>query len=256
MTGTLIIRNDVYHMRISYKNKDDKWTSKTRSTKLPVKGNKKRAQAMLDDFMKQFEMAELQPQNTENDYLFTDYLDIWLKFVKPNVAQATYSGYRNCIRVIKAHFEPMKLKLTELKPIHLQEFYSKRLADGVKASTVIHYHANIHKALKHAVKMELIAVNPSDNVEKPKKDVFTGNFYSEDEVKKLLEVFKGDECEFCVHIAAFYGLRRSEVIGLKFDAIDFVNKTFEYSNIVGFIVPIQFRKWSVQSKINKNAKLI
>lgn len=39
-------------------------------------------------------------------------------------------------------------------------------------------------------------------------------------------------------------------------AIEFVNKALSYSNIVGFIVPIQFRKWSVQSKINKNAQLI
>jgi predicted RNA methylase len=39
-------------------------------------------------------------------------------------------------------------------------------------------------------------------------------------------------------------------------AIEFVNKSLGYSNIVGFIVPIQFRKWSVQSKINSNAKLI
>lgn len=89
----------------------------------------------------------------------------------------------------------------------------------------IHYHANIHKALKHAVKMELIPYNPSDKVERPKKENFTGNFYSEEEVQKLFEAFAGDECELCVHIAAFYGLRRSEVIGLKWDAVDFENKT-------------------------------
>jgi len=39
-------------------------------------------------------------------------------------------------------------------------------------------------------------------------------------------------------------------------AIAFVNKCLDYSDCVGFIVPIQFRKWSVQSKINKEAKLI
>lgn len=225
MTGNLIIRNDVYHMRINYKNENGKWASITRSTKLPVKGKKKRAQAMLDDFMKQFEMAGTSPDKAVQDYLFTEYLDIWLDFVKPSVAVATFAGYRNCIKIIKQHFEPLKIKLTELKPIHLQEFYNKRLADGVKASTVIHYHANIHKALKHAVKMELIPYNPSDKVERPKKENFTGNFYSEEEVQRLFEAFEGDECELCVHIAAFYGLRRSEVIGLKWDAVDFENKT-------------------------------
>ena len=195
MTGNLIIRNDVYHMRINYKNENGKWASVTRSTKLPVKGNKKRAQAMLDDFMKQFEMAGTSPDKAVQDYLFTEYLDIWLDFVKPSVAVATFSGYRNCIKIIKQHFEPLKIKLTELKPIHLQEFYNKRLFEGVKASTVIHHHANIHKALKYAVKMGLIPNNPADKVDRPKKENFTGSFYSEEEVQKLFEAFEGDECD-------------------------------------------------------------
>lgn len=232
MTGNLIIRKDVYHMRINYKNEDGKWVSITRSTKLLVKGNKKRAQAMLDDFMKQFEMERATSVNAVRDYLFTEYLDIWLEFVKPTVAAATIAGYRNCIKVIKEYFDPLKIKLTDLKPIHLQEFYNKRLAHGVKAATVIHYHANIHKALKHAVKMELIPSNPSDKVERPKKEPFTGGFYSEEEVLKLFDAFKDDPCELCVHIAAFYGLRRSEVIGLKWDAIDFENKTITIRNKV------------------------
>ncbi len=225
MTGNLIIRNDVYHMRINFKNENGKWASVTRSTKLPVKGNKKRAQAMLDEFMKQFEIGSRSSANENTDYLFTEYLDLWLDFVKANVAAATFSGYRNCIKIIKQHFEPLNIKLTELKPIHIQEFYTKRLSEGVKVSTVIHYHANIHKALKHAVKMELISNNPADKVERPKKDNFTGSFYSEEEVQKLFEAFVGDECELCVHIAAFYGFRRSEIIGLKWDAVDFDNKT-------------------------------
>lgn len=39
-------------------------------------------------------------------------------------------------------------------------------------------------------------------------------------------------------------------------AIEFINKSLEYSNVVGFIVPVQFRKWSVQSRVNKNARLL
>lgn len=188
MTGNLIIRNDVYHIRINYKKANGKWASKTRSTKLHVKGNKKRAQAMLDEFMKQFELENTSTDKAVKDYLFTEYLDIWLDFVKPSVAAATFSDYRNCLKIIKQHFEPLNLKLTELNPIHIQEFYNKRLSEGVKASTVIHYHANIHKALKYAVKMELIPNNPADKVDRPKKENFTSSFYLEEEVQKLLKV--------------------------------------------------------------------
>lgn len=85
-------------------------------------------------------------------------------------------------------------------------------------SSVIHYHANIHKALKYAVKIDLIDVNPADKVERPKKDRYVGSFYDADEVNALFEAAKEANlnCQFCS--AAFYGLRRSEAIGLKWDA--------------------------------------
>lgn len=84
----------------------------------------------------------------------------------------------------------------------------------------------------YAVKMDLIPYDLSDKVERPKKGVFTGSFYSEEEVQNLFEVIKGDECELCIHIAVFYSLRRSEIISLKWDAIDFGNKALPVRNKV------------------------
>lgn len=95
----------------------------------------------------------------------------------------------------------------------------------VKASSVIHYHANIQKALKYAVKTDLILSNPADKIERPKKECFTGSFYDSEEINQLFEAAKGDLLELPVLFGAFYGLRRSEAIGLKWDAFDFVNDT-------------------------------
>ena len=95
----------------------------------------------------------------------------------------------------------------------------------MSASSVIHYHANIHKALKYAVRLDLIPSNPADKVERPKKDHFVGSFFDADEVNRLFEVSKGTKLELPILFGAFYGLRRSEVIGLKWDAIDFENDT-------------------------------
>ena len=81
------------------------------------------------------------------------------------------------------------------------------------------YHANIHKALKYAVKIDLIDVNPADKVERPKKDRYVGSFYDADEVNALFEAAKGSKLELPILFGAFYGLRRSEAIGLKWDAI-------------------------------------
>lgn len=97
---------------------------------------------------------------------------------------------------------------------------------------VIVYHANIHKALKYAVKIDLIPTNPADKVERPKKNEFKGSYYSADEIHALTEVAEGTKLEIPVLLASFYGLRRSEVLGLKWDAIDFEANTLEVKHIV------------------------
>ncbi len=60
----------------------------------------------------------------------------------------------------------------------------------MKASSVIHYHAVIHRALKYAVKIDLISVNSADKVERPKADKFIGSFYDSDEIQALFEAAK------------------------------------------------------------------
>jgi integrase len=118
-----------------------------------------------------------------------------------------------------------------MKPGDIQDFYQKEL-ERVCANSVIHYHAVIHKALKYAVKIELLDANPADKIERPKKNKFVGSFYDADEMKTLFEVSKGTSLEIPVLLGAFYGLRRSEAIGLKWDAIDFEMNTLTIRHTV------------------------
>lgn len=104
--------------------------------------------------------------------------------------------------------------------------------ERVKPNTVIHYHAVIHRALKYAVKTDLIDVNPADKVDRPKKNEFTGNFYSKDEMNALFDAVRGSKIEVAVMLTAFYGLRRSEVVGLKWAAVDFEQNTIEICHTV------------------------
>ncbi len=70
----------------------------------------------------------------------------------------------------------------------------------------------------------MIRSNPADRVERPRKEKFKSEIYSGEELEQLFTAIQGDPAEFGVIMAAFYGLRRSEVVGLKWDAIDFENK--------------------------------
>lgn len=133
---------------------------------------------------------------------------------------------------IVPYFKPLSLQVREVSPQHIEDFYQSILDDNCTTNTVIHYHAIIRKALQTAVKKDIILKNPADKVERPKKNVFHGNFYSEEEMLTLFDAVSGDPLELCVMIAAYYGLRRSEVLGLKWDAIDFEKKTISISHKV------------------------
>ena len=102
----------------------------------------------------------------------------------------------------------------------------------MSSNSVIHIHTNLNRAFQHAVKSNLIPVNPMERVDRPKYHKFEATFYNKDELNKLLEVFKDDRMELCVHIAVYYGLRRSEILGLKWDSIDFENKTISIKHKV------------------------
>ena len=90
----------------------------------------------------------------------------------------------------------------------------------------------IHKALKYAVKIDLISTNPADKVERPKKDPFIGSFYDSHEMERLFAAAKGTHLEIPIFLGAFYGLRRSEAVGLRWSAIDFENNTLTIRHTV------------------------
>lgn len=113
-------------------------------------------------------------------------------------------------------------------------FYTEKLKT-VKPNSVIHYHAVIHQALKYAVKTNLIAQNPAMKVDRPKKNDFESTFYDAKEMDQLFTVIKGTKLELPVLVAAFYGLRRGEVLGLKWDAIDFDRGTITVKRTVTIV---------------------
>lgn len=127
----------------------------------------------------------------QEDMLFSDFLLQWLEIAKPTIALTTYSSYSGMAKsVIIPYFKERKITLSEIKATDIQAFYMKQLK-RVKANTVIHYHSVIHRALKYAVKIDLISVNPADKVERPKADKFIGSFYDSNEVQALFEAAKG-----------------------------------------------------------------
>ncbi len=228
VAGHLSEKNGNYYAVLSYTDAFGKRRTKWVNTGLPVRGNKKKAEVFLMEERKKFQTAE----PVTGGVLFADYIEQWLEVAKPTIAVATYASYCAMVkRVIAPYFRERRITLQGLTPKDIQDFYLEKLKT-VSASSVIHYHANIHRALKHAVKLDLIPTNPADKVDRPKKDRFIGSFYDAEEVNKLFEVSKGTKLEFPILFGAFYGLRRSEALGLKWDAIDFENDSITIRHTV------------------------
>ncbi len=230
VAGHLREKSGYYYAVLNYTDSLGKRKTKWISTGLTVKGNKKRAEAILMDARRNFNPEE--PKVMNGDILFADYMEKWLDIIKSSVAVPTFASYSTTVKKIVApYFREKEVTLKNLTAKDIQEFYLREL-ERVSPSSVIHYHANIHKALKYAVKIDLIDVNPADKVERPKKDRYVGSFYDADEVNALFEAAKGSKLEFPILFGAFYGLRRSEAIGLKWDAIDFDQNTITIRHTV------------------------
>lgn len=180
------------------------------------------------------------------DMLFSDYLQFWLQWKRSTWEEVTYSGYAANVNTwIAPYFSQRGTKLNEINVLDIEMFYAhEKNTRNISGNTVAHYHANIHKALVDAVRLKLIPHNPASDVERPKKDNFVASYYTADELMEMFPIFAGTKMELPVLLASYYGLRRSEVVGLKWSAIDFVNKTitishtFERVNVDGKAVDI------------------
>lgn len=228
--GTLQEKSGMYYAVISYY-LDGKRKQKWIKTKLPLKNNKRKAELFLQQVLKSFETKQ---EDVKSEMLFSDYILDWLEINRSSWADKTYTGYKLIVEnQICPFFKAKHLKISDLKPYHIQEYYDMKLKkDKVKGNTVMRHHAIIHKCLKYAAKLDVINSNPAEKVILPKVEKFRGSYYNSDEIKTLLDICKGTALETVILITSHYGLRRSETIGIKWSAINFEERTLSIENTI------------------------
>jgi integrase len=232
IAGHLTTKNGYWYLILQIRDEHGQPKSKWIATHMKVNGNKRKAEAMLLEARRQYTSLGDMRKRTR-DTLLSDYLLAWVTTCKPKVAVSTYAGYKNCIdRLIAPYFEKQRIKLLDLKPSDLLDYYDTLYARGLSGNTVLHYHVLLRKALEEAHLRELIPSNPADNIPRPRKGQFVANCYIPDECKQLLTAIKGDPLELPVLLSVLYGLRRSEVLGLKWGAIDLTRNTITISHSV------------------------
>ena len=198
---------------------DTNTRNKTRAKELLEVEIEKQEQFLEDELNEQEALLAAQP--TREGILFADFMMQWLDIIKPTVKPTTFGSYQHNVQeVIAPYFREKDILLRELTTANILEFYDFQYK-RVGKKTVQNYHANIHTALECAIERDYIDKNPIDKVKRPKAPKYNAKFLTLPETAELRAAVKGHKLELGVLLGAYYGLRRSEIVGLRWESISF-----------------------------------
>ncbi|MBP3667776.1 MAG: tyrosine-type recombinase/integrase [Clostridia bacterium] len=223
IAGHLREKDGHYYCVLSYTDYTGERKQIWKATGLPVKGNKKRAEEMLSHLRKTFVVPKAPADyfDFSDSMLFTDFMRAWLEVVRTTVVPTTFGGYQTTVeKKFIPYFEKKNLALANVQAKDLQTFYLHEMKT-LSGTTVRHEHALLHKILKYAYRMDLIPNNPADKVDPPRAERFEGSACTEEELALLIEKSWDHKLGLLIYITALLGLHRSEVLGLRWKAIDF-----------------------------------
>ena len=232
ITGRLTEKNGKWYAVINLYTVEGKRKEKWQGLDLEAKkGSKTEAGHRLNELLSKYNSGDLylkeslthaeQERMRLADQKVDEYIVEWLESHKCNISVLTYNSYKRMTdgRIVP-YFKKLGIPLKDLTGDEINAFYLSLRNDGLTGATAQRYHSMMHLAFKQAVKRRVIPTNPCDQADRPKAVQYIGTYYNSAEIKQLLECLDGDPMKIAVILTAYYGLRRSEVLGLKWDAID------------------------------------
>ncbi len=238
ITGHLTEKNNKWYAVINLYDANGKRKEKWENLDLATgRGKKKEATYRMNQLLDKYNSDDLYLQGTMThaerersrvaNMQVVDYLPEWLESHKTNISESTYGDYGDIIHSSAVPFFKSlgDLKVKDITGDEINDYYRSLRERGLKGTTAQRHHSVLHLAFKTAVKRRIISSNPVDQADRPKAEQFIGEYYNAAELKELLDKTEDDPIHICILLAAYFGLRRSEVVGLKWSAIDFENDT-------------------------------
>lgn len=183
-------------------------------------------------------MAEVENSKitADSNMKFRDFVKLWDKnHAGINLEVRTYKRY---IDMLNANILPEigDMRLIDIKPVTLLNFYSKLAGDGARKDghkggyspkTIQHIHRLISSIYNKAAEWQIIGINPAAHIKPPKAVNKEIDFYSADEVRTLIKALEDEPIRprTMTLLAVYTGMRRSEILALKWEDIDFDEKT-------------------------------
>lgn len=242
MTGSLTVKNGKYYAVLNvYENgkRKKKWIS----TNLPEKGNKRKADQFLREKLAEYERME---GIVHSDVKFSDYVRIWLDQIARKVDEVTMQGYKTLADGhILPYFDDTGIALSDVDYKVIQRYIDVKHKTGRMdgkgglSPRSLKLHKNIiNQTLNLAVQNKLLSANPCQFVVLPQAVRYESTFYTDKQLKDLFAALKDDPLLPLVKITALYGLRRSELLGLQWDSIDFDGKIMTIRHTVSKVTEV------------------
>ena len=153
----------------------------------------------------------------------SEYLPEWLESHKANIRPKTYNGYR-CN--VYHHIIPAlgQIRLNQLSPQHIDRLLAKMDQDGLSMNTIRYCQRTLSAALTHASKYGYINTNPAQNITfRFRRTEHVPSPYTIEQIQLLLAHVWSTKWEIPVILAALYGLRLGEALGLKWKDVNLEN---------------------------------
>ena len=214
-----------WYCKMDWKYEDGTKGSESKSTGIPVAGNNIRKADKRIEEMRLAKEAELNAKPEPKGLLFSNWLTHWLKIKRRTIRESTYDSYVTNVGIISQYFDERNITLEQIKASDIQGFYLSLLDKGLTGKTIQRYHTNINNAVNMAIAQGLIFHNPMLGIALPPKEQKEKKLFSVEEVNKVLDALEGEDIKTAVYIAAYCGVRRSEVLGLYWSDIDWDNRS-------------------------------
>lgn len=161
----------------------------------------------------------MQAQRLDQEPSFSEYMGDWLSHQKGRVRQKTWQAYESMFR---CHAEPVlgDRSLSDLHPLLLQRLYASMLEQGSSGGTVLNLHLVLTNALSQAVRWGYITSNPAAGAQPPRPRRRELRVLDQAGTEEVLAAAEGTRMEAPVAIALSTGMRRGEVLGLRWSDID------------------------------------
>ena len=162
------------------------------------------------------------------------FLDFFLEYKKTNVQQVTYDNYYNDVKIIRTYFEKYQIKLKDYSLLHIEGFLNYLSSKNLNSTTINRYLNLLGNIFNYAISLGILKKNIVKQLERPKIRKKEFGYYSAKQIKKLCQKLEKENSIYSLPIilAATYGLRRSEVIGLLWSSIDFEQNKIYINNKV------------------------